>query len=107
MDSRIMYIENKAESLSGEARIGRVKFSKTMRSMFYNGKEYIKTKSGYKYNCIEIDSGDHYWISGCRKDGADRLYGERVPVYIDEDAREEYWTSIRNLPEFILKERSV
>jgi len=38
MKTRIMYIENKSESLSGDARIGRVKFSKTMRSMFYDDK---------------------------------------------------------------------
>jgi hypothetical protein len=105
MASRIMYIENKSESLSGDARIGRITFSKTMRSMFYGGKEFSKVRNGYKYNCIEAESGDQYWISGCRKDGADRLYGERVPVYIDEDIREEYWTVIRNLPELKHKDK--
>jgi len=107
MTTRIMYIERKANEVTGDARIGRVTFSKTMRTMFYGGKEYIKVKSGFKHNCIEVETNEEYWISGCRKDGIDRLYGERVPVYIDEDVREEYWTSIRNLPEFILKERSV
>jgi len=99
MATRIMYVENKSESLSGDARIGRVTFSKTMRSMFYDGKEFSKVRGGYKYNCIEAETGDEYWISGCRKDGADRLYGEKVPVHIDENIREEYWTTIRNLPE--------
>lgn len=103
MATRIMYIERKANEVTGEARIGRVTFSKTMRTMFYCGKEYIKVKNGFKHNCIEVETNEEYWISGCRKDGADRLYGERVPVYIDEDVREEYWISIRNLPEFILK----
>jgi len=28
-----------------------------------------------------------------------RHYGERVPVYIDSDIREEYWTEIRKQPE--------
>lgn len=47
--------------------------------------------------------GEDYWISGCKKDGNDRLYGERLPVYIDEDVREEYWTEIRNLKQKNLK----
>jgi hypothetical protein len=34
-----------------------------------------------------------------KKNGEDRLYGERLPILIDEDAREEYWTKIRNSPE--------
>lgn len=46
-----------------------------------------------------MDSGDHYWISGCKKDGSDRLYGERIPIQIDDDVREEYWKEIRNLPD--------
>lgn len=33
-------------------------------------------------------------ISGCKKDGSDRLYGGTV--VIDEDVREEYWAKIRN-----------
>ncbi len=74
--------------------------------MYYDGKEFLKTKSGYKYNCIEIESSEHYWISGCKKDGTDRLYNEKVPVYIDKDIREEYWTTIRNQPELKLKETS-
>jgi hypothetical protein len=101
-----MYIENKSESLSGDARIGRVKFSKTMRSMFYDDKEFLKIKSGFKHNCIEIGSGDEYWISGCKKDGSDRLYGEKIPVSIDENAKEEYWMTIRHQPEFINKNTS-
>jgi hypothetical protein len=101
MQSRIMYIENKSVSLSGEARIGRVSFSKTMRTIYYDGKEFLKVKSGYKHNCIEVETGDEYWISGCHKDGADRLYGEKIPVQIDDDVREEYWISIRNKPEHI------
>lgn len=28
-------------------------------------------------------------------DGKDRLYGERIPVYVDKDVRVEYWSQIR------------
>ncbi len=101
----IMYIERKEAAVNtessmhgGYARIGRVTFSKTMRSKHYGGKTFLKTGSGYKFNHIEVETGDRYWISGCRKDGGDRLYGERVPIHIDEDVRVEYWTAIRGLP---------
>jgi hypothetical protein len=46
-----------------------------------------------------VETGNEYWISGCRKDGADRLYNEADSVYIDDDVREEYWTTIRGAPE--------
>jgi hypothetical protein len=103
MKSRIMYIERKAGSVTGEARIGRVEFSKTGRTMYYDGKEFIKIKSGFKDNCIETTSNEEYWISGCKKDGSDALYTLQ-PTPIDEDVREEYWTVIRNKPE--LKNKS-
>jgi hypothetical protein len=99
MKSRIMYIERKAGDVTGEGRIGRVNFSKTLRTMYYDGKEFIKVKGGYKYNCIEIATTEEYWISGCKKNGNDTLYGGHIPIEIDEDAREEYWISIRNKPE--------
>ena len=100
MKSRIMYIENKSDGLTGPARIGRVTFSKTGRTLYYQGKSFRSLKGkGFKANHYEIETGDQYWISGCKKDGGDRLYGERVPVEIDEDVREEYWSEIRRLPD--------
>lgn len=99
MKTRIMYIERKAGSLTGEARIGRVTFSKTGRTLYYRGKSYQSLRgAGFKSNYREMETGEHYWISGCHKDGADRLYGERVPIEIDDDVQEEYWTDIRGLP---------
>jgi hypothetical protein len=40
MKSRIMYIESKAEGLSDPARIGRVTFSKSGKSIYYGGKRF-------------------------------------------------------------------
>jgi hypothetical protein len=97
---RIMYLEDKSGGLTGPARIGRVTFSKTGSTLYYRGKSYRRsTRVGSKANHWEVETGADYWISGCRKDGADRLYGERIPVEIDEDVRTEYWTEIRGLPE--------
>ena len=99
MKSRIMYIENKSEGLEGPARIGRVAFSKTGKTIYYCGKAFRSLKgSGFKANYIEIASGKEYWISGPRKDGNDRLYGGSRGVEIDEGVSEEYWQSIRGVP---------
>jgi hypothetical protein len=96
--SRIMYIEDKSDQLVGPARIGRVTFSKTGKSLYYKGRTFQSLKgSGFKANYFDVDSGDHFWISGPKKNGADGLYGPR-PTPIDADVREEYWTKIRNLP---------
>ena len=93
-----MYIEIKTE-LTGNARIGRVTFSKTNKSLYYNGKTFQSLKgTGFKENYFDIESNERYWISGCKKDGSDRLYGERLPIFIDEDVKKEYWTEIRGLP---------
>ncbi len=109
-----MYIENKggelvpnpwgegliagsAASLTGSARIGRVTFSKTGRSLTYRGKEFGKATE-FKANYL-CETGEWFWISGPKKRGGDALYATNVPTEIDEDVREEYWTSIRNQPE--------
>ena len=99
LKSRIMYVENKSDGLTGTARIGLIQFSKTGRTLYYGGKSFQSLKgSGYKSNYYDVETGEEYWISGCKKDGSDRLYGERVPIEIDDDVREEYWLDIRQMP---------
>jgi hypothetical protein len=100
MKPRIMYIERKAGSLTGPARIGRVTFNRTGRTIFYRNHVFRRiVGGGFKSNYIDEATGEDYWISGPKRDGSDRLYGERIPIEIDEDVREEYWTTIRNLPD--------
>ena len=95
--SRIMYIESKAEGLNGRARIGRVTFSKSGLTLYYRGKSFYKIQ-GFKANYADSETHLEYWISGPRRDGQDRLYVSNIPVEIDEDVREEYWTEIRKKP---------
>ncbi|MFL9842665.1 1-deoxy-D-xylulose-5-phosphate synthase [Sphingomonas sp. ST-64] len=97
LQTRIMYIEDKSEGFNGPARIGRVTLSKTGRSVHYQGRTFRKAGGGYKYNYIAEDNGAHFWISGPRRDGADRLYPKsRMPVEIDADVADEYWRDIRS-----------
>jgi hypothetical protein len=99
---RIMYIECKAGCLTGAARIGRVTFSKTGRTLYYGGQTFQSLKgAGFKSNYYCVETGEDYWISGPKRRGGDALYGGSIPIEIDEDVREEYWRDIRRQPERI------
>jgi hypothetical protein len=92
-----MYIEYKGEGITGPARIGRVEFSKSGKSLYYRGKRFqTLAGSGFKANYFDAATGEEYWISGCKKDGTDRLYAGTIEI--DEDVAEEYWTKIRGVP---------
>lgn len=95
--TRIMYIEDKSEGLNGPARIGCVTLSKSGQSVHYAGRTFQRLGGhGFKANYFDMETGAHFWISGPRKDGRDRLYeGSAKPVDIDADARAEYWADIR------------
>lgn len=93
-----MYIERKDDGVTGPARIGRVTFSKTGKTLYYAGKTFV-TFNGYGFKCNYFceKTEEDYWISGCKKNGGDRLYPGTIEI--DDDVREEYWTQIRNLPD--------
>jgi hypothetical protein len=92
--TRIMYIQRGRAS----GRIGRVRLSQTGRTIFYGDVELASLGGrGYKANYIDSATHEEYWVSGPRKDGQDTLYPGRIEI--DDDVREEYWLSIRTLPE--------
>ncbi len=100
MKSRIMYIERKAGNLTGEARIGRVTFNRTGRTIFYRDQVFRRmVGGGFKSNYVDAATGEGYWISGPKRRGGDRMYSSALPVEIDDDARVEYWRDIRRAPE--------
>ena len=120
--TRIMYIENKGGEivkrysytdqlieggLTGLARIGRVTFSKTGATLNYQGRSLQSLKGGgFKSNYFDIETGEHFWISGPKKNGQDSLYATNIATEIDEDVREEYWTDIRRKPELKHQKRT-
>jgi len=95
--TRIMYVECKADRGDrGPARIGRVTFSRTGRTVYYNGQAFQSCKgSGIGANYFDIATGEEYWISGPKKNGQDRHWAGGGPVHIDEDVADEYWAEIR------------
>jgi hypothetical protein len=98
MNSRIMYVELKSDGVTGPGRIGRVAFSKSGKTLYYRGKTFHSCDGrGFKCNYFDAESEEGYWISGCKRNGRDRLYPGNIEI--DEDIREEYWTTIRREPE--------
>jgi len=98
--TRIMYIQ--AGTTAG--RIGRVRLSKTGRTLYYRGLALeTLAGSGYKANYFDIDTSERYWVSGPRKDGQDTLYPGTVEI--DDDVRVEYWRDIRRMPSAIAQPR--
>jgi len=96
---RVMWIEYKGDnnSLAGPARIGWVKISEKGKRLDYGNQRLGSLRGkGFKSNYSDLNTHERYWISGCRKDGRDALYSTEVEV--DEEALEEYWINIRNLP---------
>ena len=73
--TRIMYMENKGDDgIVGRARIGRVTFSKTGKSLYYRGQRFeTLAGTGFKSNYINVETREYYWISGCKKDGSARF----------------------------------
>ena len=92
-----MYIEDKSSGLTGACRIGRVQFSKTGATLTYAGRSFQSLKgNGFKANYFDVETGEQFWISGPRQDGADGLYGRVTESGdVDEDVAEEYWRDIR------------
>jgi hypothetical protein len=105
MKSKIMYVEYKGDGLAGTAWITRVSFSKTGRSVYFDGRR-LETLDGqgYKANYFDIATGERYWVSGPRRDGKDSLYPNTVEI--DEDVRGEYWLKIRKRPDLLAHQRS-
>ncbi|MEJ2008570.1 MAG: 1-deoxy-D-xylulose-5-phosphate synthase [Acidobacteriota bacterium] len=95
---RVMWIEYKGQNIVGPARIGWVTVKDRGKRIDYRGRSFrTLAGAGFKANFYDVETGERYWISGCRKDGRDALYN--TDVEIDEDALEEYWLNIRKKPE--------
>ena len=80
------------------ARIGRVGLSKTMRTLYYAGRQLQGSQGWY----TDTETSESFHIAQARDvDGLDRSEGRKrgsFPVEIDDDAREKYWSEIRGEP---------
>ena len=87
---RIMYVELKSDqSDRGPAWIGRVRTSKTGRTLHYRGRE-LQRQQGIAGNYVDTKTGEEFWVSGVKEDGRDRHWAGGGPVAIDADVLDEY-----------------
>jgi len=99
MKAKIRYIELKSGfSDNGPAWIGKVKFSKTGRTVYFNDKafrKYVGTGNiGGKGNYYDVETQEEYWISGVKKDGTDRHWAGGGTVLIGENILSDYLKEI-------------
>ena len=74
MTTEIKYIELKSGfSDNGPAWIGLVSFSKSGKTIYFNGKAFQSLNgTGISANYFDLESGEEYWISGVKKNMSDR-----------------------------------
>jgi len=92
MKSQLKYIELKSGfGDNGPAWIGMAEFSKSGRTVYFNGKALKNSNAkGIAGNYFDIENGDEYWISGIKKNGTDRHWAGGGKIMIDRNVVEEY-----------------
>lgn len=96
MKSELKYIELKSGySDNGPAWIGMVEFSKSGRTVYFNGKA-LKSSAvqGIAGNYYDLENSDEYWISGVKKNGADRHWAGGGKVMIDRNVVDHYLSQV-------------
>lgn len=84
----LKYIELKSGySDDGPAWIGKVKFSKAGKTVYFDGKAFKGNGHGL---CSDLITGEVYWISGIKTNGQDRHWAGRGKIMIDKKVVEEY-----------------
>jgi hypothetical protein len=90
MKPQIKYIELKSgygTNENGPAWIGKVEFSKSGKTIYFNGKAFRGNGHGSAY---DIETRDLYWISGIKKNMRDRHWAGSGFIMIDKTIIDEY-----------------
>ena len=104
--TRIMYVECCSNlDHRGRARICRVRFSKSGRTIYLNGLSLTRCTTtgrpngrkgaGIHGNYINQATQVEYWVSGPKRNGRDRHWAGTGPVQVEADVVDEYWREIR------------
>jgi hypothetical protein len=87
----LMYIELKTGyNDNGPAWIGRVRVSRSGRTVYFNGKAFKRAGRGSSGNHYDLETGEMYWISGVKRKGSDRHWAGSGKIIIEAGAVEEY-----------------
>lgn len=92
MKSEIKYIELKSGfSDNGPAWIGLVSFSKSGKTIYFDGKAFQTLNgNGIAGNFFDIENGNEYWISGVKKDQSDRHKFGGGKIFVEKRILNEY-----------------
>jgi hypothetical protein len=96
----LRYIELKSGySDNGPAWIGYVSESKSCRTLYFNGRGLMKLKGQRRGdsggNCIDLETGESFWVSGVKKNGKDRHKFGSSKVLIEAAVVAEYLETIK------------
>jgi hypothetical protein len=88
LKSELKYIELKTGYAgNGPAWIGKVEFSKSGKTVYFNGHALKGNGHGI---CSDVETHDIYWISGIKKNGQDRHWSGNGKVMVDKNVANEY-----------------
>jgi hypothetical protein len=88
MKQQIKYIELKTgHNDDGPAWIAEVEFSKSGKTIYFNGHALKGNGHGA---CSDLETGDIYWISGIKKNGQDRHWAGKGKIMLDRKIVAEY-----------------
>jgi hypothetical protein len=90
--TELKYIELKSGfSDNGTAWIGLVSFSKSGKTIYFDGKAFQSLDgTGISGNYFDLESGDEYWISGVKKDMSDRHKFGGGKIYVEKRILNKY-----------------
>ena len=96
MRTEIKYLELKSGfSDNGPAWIGLVSFSKSGKTIYFDGKAFQRIGSDrINGNFYDIESGDEYWISGVKKDMTDRHKFGGGKIFVEKRILNDYLSII-------------
>jgi hypothetical protein len=78
-------------SHDGPAWIGLVSFSKSGKTVYFDGKAFQRVGSARTAgNFYDIESGDEYWVSGIKKDMTDRHKFGGGKIFVEKRVLSEY-----------------
>ena len=87
----LKYIELKTGfNDDGPAWIGRVKLSKSGRTVYFNGRALKQGARGDSGNFFDLQTGEAFWVSGIKRDGRDRHWAGAGKITIEAAAVAEY-----------------
>jgi hypothetical protein len=95
----LRYVELKSgHNDNGPAWIGYVTPSKTGRTLYFNGRGLMKLKGQRRGdaggNYVDMETGESFWVSGVKGNGADRHWAGSGKVLVEAAALSDYLRAI-------------